>query len=52
MEAVVCHSMSPPPTAPHLYLQVFVAVSHWSVVALCHRDPAALDLQDWFLHML
>ena len=24
----------------------------YPVVALCHGDPAALDLQDWPLHML
>jgi hypothetical protein len=24
----------------------------YPVVALCHRDPAALDLQDWLLHAL
>jgi hypothetical protein len=52
----------------HPYLQMLSAVSHWSitlsildshgtpvrypVVVLCHRDPAALDLQDPSFHML
>ena len=45
-----------------LFLQMFIAMNHWSgsrplvswISCCCprHRDPAALDLQDWPLHML
>ena len=60
MEAEICHSVSHSVTLlpTQLYLQMFIAMCHWCgsgslvsaalrypVVALCHGDPVALDLQ-------
>jgi hypothetical protein len=50
MEAVVCHSVSH--NIP-FYLYIFTCkCSLQRAIALCHGDPAALELQGWPFYML
>ena len=46
-----CDSRSLASVIPSI-LTLIGAPLGYPVVALCHRDPAALDLQDWLLHAL
>ena len=35
-----------------LHYQYWILTVRYPVVALCHGDPVALELQDWSLHVL